>query len=74
MKFSLLTTSDIGMLDFDISGVLQMNSIGVRASLRRRNRNVIDLDSTRAVKFKVALRAVYDFNIANCHIEARVES
>lgn len=68
-----LTAANIGMLNFYISRVLQMNTIGIWTTFRWKDCNVVNIDSTWTVEFKVALRAVYDFDVANCHIEAWVE-
>ena len=69
-----LTTSYIGMLNFYVLSILQVNSVGVWTTFRRGDRNVIDMNARRAVKFEMALRAINDLNVANCDIRAGIES
>lgn len=73
-NFLILTTTNIGMLDFHILGVLQVNSISVRAVFRRRNCDVGNIHSAGVVEFEMALRTVYDSDVANGDIIAGIES
>lgn len=54
----IYTTAQVGMVDHDISRVLQMNPICVEAVAWRSNRDVVDLNSFTVVKLKMALLAV----------------
>lgn len=52
------TTAHVGMVDHDISRVLQMNPICIEAVAWRSDRDVVDLNSFTVVKLKMALLAV----------------
>lgn len=68
------TTSDVRVLDFDVSSILKVNAVSVRAILRRRNGEALHFNPSRTVELQVALRAVDNSDVAHGNIVALVES
>lgn len=62
------------MLDFYVTSVLKVNTIGIRAISGCRNGNVVDIDSLRIIKFQMDLRTIFYRDITNNDIFACVKS
>ena len=68
------TCSNIRVKDFNILGVLEMDSVSVWAVFRCRDCHIFHLHSLRVIEFEVAQGAVYDTYIVHFYIIAFVES
>jgi hypothetical protein len=51
--YTVISTSDVGVLNLDVTCVLEVDAVGVRAILRRRDRNVVDFDSIRIIELQM---------------------
>lgn len=68
-----LTTSDIRVLDFYISCVLEVDSIRVGALFWGGDGDIINLDTITIIKFQMALRTINNGYVLNSHIVAPIE-
>lgn len=57
---AVITASKVSVMNVDIFGVLQVNSVRVGACLRGRDGQVMNHDSLTAIELEMALRAVDD--------------
>lgn len=56
------------MLNINVTCVLEVDAVGVRAVLRRRDRYVVDFDSVRIIELQMTQWAVHDAYVTDRHV------